>query len=185
MKISFTILLSIFWLGTMAQQKDSLPKKDTASFNKTQKLGEVVVQSKKPFIEIQVDKMVLNVQNDIVASGGTLFEVLQKAPGVSITNDETINLAGKAGVNILIDGRPTQLSEKDLANYLKATPASVVDKVEIIMNPSAKYPAQGNAGIINIRMKKSIVKGTNGTVSSSYTQSDHPNYNFSGNINHT
>ncbi len=184
MKTIFTILLSLFWLGVFAQQKDSLPKKDTAAFNKTKKLSELVIQSKKPFIEIQVDKMVLNVQNDIVASGGTLFEVLQKAPGVSITNDETINLAGKAGVNILIDGRPTQLSEKDLANYLKATPGSVVDKVEIIMNPSVKYPAQGNAGIINIRMKKSVVKGTNGNISSSYTQSVHSNYNFSGNINY-
>jgi iron complex outermembrane recepter protein len=178
MKILFVTLLIFFWLGTIAQQKD------TATFNKTQKLNELVIQSKKPFIEIQVDKTVLNVQNDIVATGGTLFEVLQRAPGVSITNDETINLAGKAGVNVLIDGRPTQLSEKDLASYLKATPGSLVDKVEIIMNPSAKYPAQGNAGIINIRMKKSIVKGTNGSISSSYTRSDHANYNFSGNSNH-
>jgi len=128
--------------------------------------------------------MVLNVQSDIVASGGTLFEVLQKAPGVTISNEETINMAGKAGVNVLIDGRPTQMSAKDLANYLKATPASVVDKIEIIMNPSAKYDAQGNAGIINIRLKKNIAKGTNGNISTSYTQSNHPNYNFSGNINH-
>jgi len=126
----------------------------------------------------------LNVQNDIVATGGTLFEVLQRAPDVSISNDETINLAGKAGVNVLIDGRPTQMSEKDLANFLKATPGSAVDKVEIIMNPSAKYPAQGNAGIINIRMKKNTLKGTNGNISTAYIQSNHPNFNFSGNLNH-
>ena len=175
------ILLPIlfFSLTLTAQQKDT-----ASQFNKEKMLSEVVIKSKKPFIEMQVDKTVLNVQNDIVATGGTLFEVLQRAPGVSITNDEAINLAGKAGVNVLIDGRPTQMSEKDLAIYLKATPGSVVDKVEIIMNPSAKYDAQGNAGIINIRLKKNTMKGTNGNLSSSYTQSIHPNFNFSSNLNH-
>ena len=175
------ILLPIlfFSLTLTAQQKDT-----ASQFNKEKMLSEVVIKSKKPFIEMQVDKTVLNVQNDIVATGGTLFEILQRAPGVSITNDEAINLAGKNGVNVLIDGRPSQLSEKDLANYLKATPGSVVDKVEIIMNPSAKYDAQGNAGIINIRLKKNTMKGTNGNLSSSYTQSIHPNFNFSSNLNH-
>jgi len=184
MKSIIITLLCFFGITTFAQQNDSFPTKDSAAFNKTQKLAGLVIQSKKPFIEIQVDKMVLHVQNDIVATGGTLFELLQRAPGVSVTNDETINLAGRAGVNILIDGRPTQLSEKDLANYLKATPGSVADKVEIIMNPSAKYPAQGNAGIINIRLKKNTVKGTNGNLSTSYIQSIHANLNFSGNVNH-
>lgn len=180
MKTFLPFILSIISASSlMAQQKDS-----SNQFNKEKKLLEVVIKSKKPFVEIQVDKTVLNVQNDIVATGGTLFEVLQRAPGVSISNEETINLAGKAGVNVLIDGRPTQMSEKDLANFLKATPGSTVDKVEIIMNPSAKYPAQGNAGIINIRMKKNTLKGTNGNISTAYTQSSHPNFNFSSNLNH-
>lgn len=183
MKKVLTIIMLLFSITAQAQQKDTLIKKDS-SFNAAKKLNEVVVKSKMPFIEVQVDKTVLNVQNDIVASGGTLFEVLQRAPGVSVTNDETINLAGKAGVNVLIDGRPTTLSGKDLANYLKATPASLVDKVDIIMNPSAKFDAQGNAGIINIRLKKNTAKGTNGNISSSYTQAVHPNVNFSTNINH-
>lgn len=162
----------------------SAQQKDSTTFNSTKKLDELVIKSKKPFIEMQVDKMVMNVQNDIVASGGNIFEVLQRAPGVSITNDETINMAGKAGVNVLIDGRSTQLSGKDLANYLKGMPGSVVDKVEIIMNPSARYDAQGNAGVINIKLKKNTTKGTNGNLSSSYIQSNHPNYNFSGILNH-
>jgi iron complex outermembrane recepter protein len=155
----------VFSLTLAAQQKDT-----TTQFNKEKKLSEVVIKSKKPFVEVQVEKTVLNVQNDMIATSGTLFEVLQRAPGVSITNEETINLAGKAGVNVLIDGRPIQMSEKDLANFLKATPGSTVDKVEIIMNPSAKYPAQGNAGIINIRMKKNTLKGTNGNISIAYTR---------------
>ncbi len=184
MKRAFSIFISFFSLTAFAQQQDSLSKKDSIPFNKSQKLNEVVVKSKKPYIEMQVDKLVLNVQNDIVASGGNIFEVLKRAPGISITNDEIINLAGKSGVNVLIDGRPMQLSTKDLANYLKSTPGSVVDKIEIILNPSAKYDAQGNAGIINIRLKKNTVNGTNGSVSSTYSQSVHSNINFSGNINH-
>lgn len=174
------LIVTLFTTSYLAAQQ-----KDTSSqFNKEKKLTEVIVKSKKPFVEMQVDKMVLNVQNDILATSGNLLEVLQRAPGVSITNDETINMAGKAGVNVLIDGKPTQLSGKDLANYLKATPGSVVDKVEIIMNPSAKYDAQGNAGIINIRLKKNIAKGTNGNISAAFTQSNHPNFNFSSNLNH-
>lgn len=178
MKQLLAVLILFISPSAFAQQKDS------ASFNRTKKLDELVVKSKKPFIEMQVDKVVMNLQSDIVASSGNLFEVLQRAPGVSITNDENINMAGKEGVNVLIDGRPTQLSAKDLANYLKSTPALAVDKIEIIMNPSAKYDAQGNAGIINIRFKKNTVKGTNGSLSSTYTQSVHSNINFSGNINH-
>ncbi len=184
MKRTLSVLLCALGLNTFAQQEYSLVVKDSSAFNNTKKLEELLIKSKKPFIEMQVDKMVLNVQQDIVATSGTLFEILQRAPGVSVTNDETINLSGKSGVNVLIDGRPTQMSDKDLAVYLKSTPGSVADKVEIIMNPSAKYPAQGNAGIINIRLKKNAVKGTNGSVSGTYTQSTHPNFNFSGNINH-
>lgn len=179
LKTLLLLPLVLLSLSLFAQPKDS-----TSQFNKEKKLAEVVLKSKKPFVEVQVDKVVLNVQNDIVASGGTLFEVLQRAPGVSITNDETISLAGKSGVNVLIDGRPTQMSEKDLANYLKATPGSLVDKIEIIMNPSARYPAQGNAGIINIRLKKNTARGTNGNLVTAYTQAVHPNFNISGNINH-
>ena len=179
----FLLIISFLPASALAQN-DSLPKIDTSSLFKTKKLDLVVIKSKKPFVEIQVDKTVLNVQADLVASGGTLFEVIQKAPGVSISNEETINLAGKAGVNVLIDGRPAQLNGKDLANYLKSTPASLVDKIEVIMNPSARYDAQGNAGIINIRLKKNIAKGTNGNISTSYTQAVHANMNLSTNLNY-
>ncbi|OYU56629.1 MAG: TonB-dependent receptor [Chitinophagaceae bacterium BSSC1] len=166
--------------------KDSTkPKstKDSVSKEKVTVLQEVVVKSKKPFVEIQTDKTVLNVQSNLVASSGTVFEVLQSAPGVSITNEETINMSGKAGVNVLIDGRPTQLSAKDLANWLKSMPASQVDKVELISNPSAKYDAQGNAGIINIKLKKNTQKGFNGSATGAYVQAVHPNTNFSTDFN--
>ncbi len=183
MKLILPALTAFFCSTAFAQQRDSIPQLRDTGFNRTQRLGEVVVKTKRPVIEMQADKMVLNVQNDITAAGSTLFEVLQKAPGVSVTNDETIKLAGKLGVNILVDGRPVQMSEKDLANYLKSTPVSLVDKIEVIMNPSSKYDAQGNAGIINIRLKKNTAKGANGNVSGSYTQNKHGNAGFSGNIN--
>lgn len=166
--------------------KDStkpISTKDSLSKEKVTVLQEVLVKSKKPFVEIQTDKTVLNVQSNLVASGGTMFEVLQSAPGVNITNEETINMSGKAGVNVLIDGRPTQLSAKDLANWLKSMPASQVDKVELISNPSAKYDAQGNAGIINIKLKKNTQKGFNGSATGAYIQAVHANANFSTDLN--
>ena len=169
-----------------ANQKDSTQKalfKDTAKLAQVKILDEVVVKSRKPFVEIQTDKTVLNVQSNLVASSGTVFEVLKSAPGVSITNEETINMSGKAGVNVLIDGRPTQLSAKDLANWLKSMPASQLDKVELISNPSAKYDAQGNAGIINIKLKKNNQKGFNGSATVAYVQAVHPNANFSTDLN--
>ena len=179
-KIIYTALFFVSFLA-QAQTKDSAsPKFDTLN----SKLKNVTVSAQKQFIERQIDKMVLNVQNDITAAGSTLFEIIQKAPGVSIVNDETINMSGKAGVNILIDGKPTQMSQRDLANFLKSTPGSMVDKVEIISNPGAKYDAQGNAGIINIRLKKNKLQGTNGNLSTGYTQQVHYRSNAGINLNH-
>ena len=167
-------------------QKDSvssLQNKDTSLRDKVKVLDEVVVKSRKPFVEIQTDKTILNVQSNLVASTGTVFELLLAAPGIAISNEENINMSGKSGVNVLIDGRPTQLSSKDLANWLKSLPASQVEKVELISNPSAKYDAQGNAGIINIKLKKNTLKGFNGAATGAYIQAVHPNANFSTDVN--
>jgi outer membrane receptor protein involved in Fe transport len=147
-------------------------------------LSEVVITSKKPFIEQQIDKTVVNVQADINAIGSTAFEILQKAPGISITGDDNINMSGKAGVNVLIDGRPTQMSSKELANFLRGMPGSTIDKIELITNPSSRFDAQGNAGIINIRLKKNKLQGTNGNLTAGYTQQQHYRSNGSFNINH-
>ncbi|MES2773633.1 MAG: outer membrane beta-barrel protein [Bacteroidota bacterium] len=164
-----------------AQQKDSTRQKFDTLNNK---LKNVVVTAQKQYIERQLDKIVLNVQNDITAAGSSLFEIIQKAPGVSITNDESINMSGKTGVNVLIDGKPTQMGQRDLANFLKNTPGNMVDKVEIISNPGSKYDAQGNAGIINIRLKKNKLQGTNGSLSAGYTQQVHYRSNMGINLNH-
>ena len=179
--ISAALLLSI---TTMGQQKDSLPKTDTTHFNQGRKLEAVVIRSRKPFIDRQIDKTVMNVQSDIVASSGNVLELLQMAPGVAVVNEETLSMVGKTGVNVLVDGRPTQLSTKDLAAYLKSMPASQVEKIEIITMPSSRYEAQGNAGIINIRLKKSTAKGTNGNASASYNIRRHYEADAAFNLNH-
>ena len=152
MKQLLSIFISLFSLTAFAQQKDSLPQKDTSSFNQTKKLNEIVVTSKKPFIEQQIDKTVINVQADITAIGSNAFEILQKAPGINVTGEDVINMSGKAGVNVLINGRPTQMSPKELANFLRSMPGSTIEKIELITNPSSRFDAQGNAGIINIRL---------------------------------
>lgn len=127
-------------------------------------LNEITVETTKPFIEQEIDKMVINVENSIVSSGNNALEVLEKAPGVTIDKqNDQIQLKGKQGVIVLIDGKQTYLSGQDLSNLLKSTQSESIEKIEIITNPSSKYDASGNSGIINIRMKKDKNHGTNGS----------------------
>jgi hypothetical protein len=137
---------------------------DLVMAESTKVLSEVTVTAKKPFIEQQIDRMVVNVENSIVASGNTALEVLEKAPGVTIDRqNDQIQLKGKQGVIVMIDGKQTYLSGQEVTNLLKSTPSDNIEKIEIITNPSSKYDAAGNSGIINIRMKKNKNFGTNGS----------------------
>ncbi|MDX1409373.1 MAG: TonB-dependent receptor, partial [Saprospiraceae bacterium] len=117
----------------------------------SEQLDEVVVTSSRPLVEVHPDKTVFNVDGSINATGNTALELLRKSPGVVVDNNDNIILAGKNGVQIYIDGKRSPLSADDLANYLKTMQSSEIDNIEIITNPSAKYDAEGNAGIINIR----------------------------------
>ena len=126
-------------------------------------LKEVQVTTKRPFIEQQIDRMIINVANSIVSSGSTALEVLTKAPGITVDfQREQIELKGKDGVAVQIDGKLSYLSGPDLVGMLRSMSSDNIDKIEIITNPSARYDAAGNSGIINIRMKKNINLGTNG-----------------------
>jgi iron complex outermembrane receptor protein len=117
-------------------------------------LKAVTVVSQKPVIEVRADKTILNVEGSVNAVGQDALELLRKSPGVLVDKDDNISLSGKNGVQVYIDGRPTPLSGKDLSDYLKTVQSSQIEAIEIITNPSAKYDAAGNAGIINIRLKK-------------------------------
>ncbi|MBX2953799.1 MAG: TonB-dependent receptor [Leadbetterella sp.] len=126
----------------------------------------VQVTAKKPFIEQHLDKMVLNVENSISASGSTALEILEKAPGVIVDRqNDQIRIRNKSGVVIMIDGKINYMSSEALAQYLANLPSDQIASIEIITNPSSKYDAAGNSGIINIRLKKNQIYGTNGTLS--------------------
>ena len=92
------------------------------------------------------------------------MDLLEKTPGVTVDKDGNISLKGKQGVLVLIDGKPTYLSSQELANMLKNMPSTMLDQFEVMTNPPAKYDAAGNSGIINIKTKKSKIKGLNTSV---------------------
>ncbi len=145
-----------------AKQETALAPIELSSQQKS--LDGVTVVAQKPFIEQKLDKTVVNVESSPSNAGATALEVLEKSPGVSVDNDGNISLKGKQGVIIMMDGKPTYLSGADLANVLRNLPASALDQIEIMTNPSAKYDASGNSGVINIKTKKGKVKGSNGSI---------------------
>ena len=124
----------------------------------------VEIVKQKPLVERQIDKTVLNVENSALATGNSALEILEKSPGVTVDKDGNISLRGKQGVTIMIDGKPTYLSAEQLANLLRSTEGSAIQSIELITNPSSKYDAAGNSGIINIKLKKNRSYGTNGSV---------------------
>ncbi|CAN5809464.1 outer membrane beta-barrel family protein [soil metagenome] len=149
-----------------------------------QQLNNVVVVSKKPFIEQKLDKTIINVDASPTNSGLTALDVLEKSPGISIDKDGNVSLKGKQGVLILLDGKPTYLGGQDLANLLKNMPSANLDQIEIMTNPPAKYDAAGNSGVINIKTKKSKVKGFNGSVTVGGGIGIKPKANESVNLNY-
>ncbi len=147
-------------------------------------LSAITIQAKKPLIEVKADKTVFNVEASINATGSNAFELLQKSPGVSVDKDDNISMQGKNGVKIYIDGKPTQMSVGDLADYLRSINSADIESIEMITNPSAKYDASGNAGIINIRLKKNKNYGVNGNISTGVGFGHTPKYNNSLSLNY-
>lgn len=147
-------------------------------------LREVQIKAQKPMVEVLADKTVFNVQSSLSATGTTGLELLRKAPGVTLDNNENVVLEGKTGVRIFIDGKPSVLQGADLNEYLKSLQASDIEAIEIITQPSARYDAAGNAGIINIRLKKDKRFGTNGSVALGYNYGRFGKANGSVSFNH-
>ncbi|WP_431158621.1 outer membrane beta-barrel protein [Winogradskyella poriferorum] len=146
-------------------------------------LDEVVVQSEKPMVQVMADKTVFNVQNTINAIGDSGFELLRKAPGVIVDNNDNLIVEGKTGVLIYIDDKPSVLRGEDLVNYLKSIQSSNIEAIEIITQPSSKFDAEGNAGIINIKFKRDKSLGTNGSVTSGLTYGEFARVNSSVSFN--
>ena len=133
-------------------------------------LSIVTVTARKPFIERKADRTIINVDGALTNAGNTAMEVLEKSPGVSVDKDGNISLKGKQGVIVTIDGKQTYMGAQALANYLQTLPASNLELIELMPNPSSKYDAAGNSGIINIKTKKIRQKGFNGSINSTYGQ---------------
>ncbi len=129
----------------------------------SQTLGEVTVRAEKSSTEFKLDKRVFNVGKDLSNSGASALDVLNNVPSVTVNIEGQINLRGSSGVQILINGKPSVLASEQ-GNALGTITAEMIEKIEVITNPSAKYDAEGTAGIINIVLKKEEKKGINGSV---------------------
>lgn len=132
-----------------------------------ERLAELEVKAKKPLVERQMDKLVVNVSASPLAAGSNGNDILRRAPGVRIDKDGNITVNGKS-VEIWIDGKPSYLSGQQLKAMLDGTDGNTIEKIEIISNPSAKYDASGQGGIINIKTKRNMMRGLNGTLSAAY-----------------
>lgn len=147
-------------------------------------LKEVVVTSARPLIEVKADRIVMNVEGTINAIGQNVLELLKKSPGVIVDKDGGLSMSGRNGVQVFIDGKPSPLTDKDLADYLASLQSAGVGAIDIIANPSSRYEAAGNGGIINIRLKKNKAYGTNGMVTAGFNIGHYPKYLGGLSLNH-
>jgi outer membrane receptor protein involved in Fe transport len=143
-------------------------------------LNEVVVRAEKSTVEIKLDKKVYNVGQDMMVKGGTVSDVLDNVPSVSVDTEGNVSLRGSDNIRILIDGRPSNAI--NVAEALRQLPADAIDKVEVITNPSARYDAEGGSGLINIILKKGKNQGINGTFIASTGIPE--TYGLSANLNY-
>lgn len=140
-------------------------------------LSEVTVTGQKPTMQLGIDKKVFSVDQSVVSEGGNATDVLQNVPSIQTDMDGNVSLRGASDVKVLIDGKQSLIAGGDVAQILKSIPASSIETIEVITNPSAKYDAEGQAGIINIVLKRNKKLGFNGNVSLSAGNRD--NYNGS------
>lgn len=162
------IITSIVLAFSVCSYSQTEKEKDSIIETSINVLDEIVITKKKVLFTQKSDRLVFNVENSIVSEGGTALDVLSRAPGVVVSQDGDLSIRGQQGVAVLINGKLTQLSQKELANYLKSTTSSNIKQIEVITNPSSKYDAAGKAGIINIILKKTSTSGLKGTAFASY-----------------
>lgn len=150
----------------------------------THALNTVTITATKPLIERKSDRTVMNVENSVLAAGNSAMEILERAPGVTVDKDDNISLKGKQGVTVMINDKLTYLSAAQLATLLRSTDGTTIQSIEIITNPSAKYDAAGNSGIINIKLKKNKQSGTNGSITEGVGYGNYGKDNTSLSLNH-
>jgi hypothetical protein len=176
------LLLSLL-LTSLAQISLAQSRSDSSTVDTSHHLGEVVVNTSKPLVEVKRGKIVVNVEGSTISTGTTILEILGRSPGVRVDASDNISLRGRPGVTIMLDGKIIPLGGADLANMLKGMSSSTVESIEIITNPGAKWDAAGSSGIINIRTKREKRSGTNGTLTTSYGQGIYPKGMIGINLN--
>ncbi|TKC07727.1 TonB-dependent receptor [Pedobacter frigoris] len=184
----FTFKIS--YVGYQTMVRDSISISDAAkTINlgtikmKTAKgtvLNEVAITAQKSSMQLGIDKKVFSVDQSLVSEGGSASDLLQNVPSVQTDIDGNVSLRGSTGVKVLIDGKPSLIAGGNVAQILQSLPASSIESVELITNPSAKYDAEGQSGIINIVLKKNKKLGFNGSVA--LTGGNQNNYNASTNL---
>lgn len=143
-------------------------------------LSEVTVTGQKQGMQMGIDKKIFSVDQSVISEGGSASDLLQNVPSVSTDMDGNVSLRGSTGVRVLIDGKPSLIAGGNVAQILASIPASSIESVEVITNPSAKYDAEGQSGIINIVLKKNTKLGFNG--SAAITAGNRDNYNANTNL---
>ncbi len=168
----------------ITEEKENKTLSPATLLENTVQLKEANIVALKPFIERRMDMTVVNVENSIVDAGATALEILKRSPGVVVDNDGNISIKGKQGVLVMIDDKPTYLSSSDLQNLLRNMSSDQLSSIEIITNPSARYDAAGNSGILNIKLRKKQNLGMNGSVTLSYGQGQYPDYGIGASLNY-
>jgi hypothetical protein len=181
--LCYLIIASSF---TLSAQIDSTlspasPLPSDTAMMKEISLNEATITTKRQLLVRKADRLVLNV--DALASGGNIEDAFRKIPGITIDNDANIALKVKKGLLVMIDDKLTYMSPEALKNYIKNTPLSNIDKIEVLSSPSAKYDAEGTAGIINIKVKKNKKEGFNGDVHTMYAQGMYARNSIGTNLN--
>ena len=148
----------------------------------TESLDEIEIIAERTTVEIKLDKKIYNVGKDLTVRGGTVSDVLDNVPSVSVDVEGNVSLRGQDNVRILINGKPSGLVGLNSTDALRQLPAEAIERVEVITSPSARYDAEGTAGILNIILRRSKLQGLNGAIT---TNVGHPlSAGFSGNINY-
>lgn len=180
----------VSYLGYQTMVRDSISISDT---NKEIKFGtinmkpskgtalnEVTITAPKSTIQMGIDKKIFSVDQSLVSEGGSASDLLQNVPSVQTDIEGNVSLRGSSGVRVLIDGKPSLIAGGNVAQILQSIPASSIESVELITNPSAKYDAEGQSGIINIVLKKNKKLGLNGSIA--LTAGNQDNYNANTNV---
>lgn len=144
----------------------------------------VEIESRRAQVEVTPEKLVLNVEGTVLATGSDALSLLRKSPGVIVDPNDNLVVQGRGGVRVYIDGRPSPLTGAELANWLRGLPSDAIESIEIITQPSARYEAAGTAGIINIRLKKDKRQGSHAALSLGWAVWIFPKYNGSLDLSH-